>query len=804
MQPVNFWSSPLTWCQQQVDRYNPFGTPPPAPEPIQPAGCTLKAELVGVNRAVDGTFSITLGVSGNLGPVSLSLDNERFTPGLTLSGVSGQAVVVYVLELPRRCRTALYVELTAGLCSAPAVPTLSILNNTCGGAAGRIGLLEGVGAGLVALWYPATDGTGISSEVAPAYRSDQPVVGSVRLARANQLWCQSPPVPFVTAPPVCGCTAVGLGGITSLGSAVAGRLFSRRIALSGAAPFSLGIVQKPLWLSVAIDGPELVLSGTPASTDRVSLATVKIEVTNCPGLNGTFGGRVLLNESLPVRLDCSSVVAKWVVLAIRCRSCVSVPDWRVSRIKCLPVAPCESPAKNVVSSLTRTSGNKGQLTLNYATASDQLTVRLLIAGQATAFWSSQTAGGARTLAVNYDFPLTTGQYTLTVERTGQAQCRAEETGLSLAAAVAAPQLVCGFGEVILMAQNGVGSPDDRRSFSIPVGMFSGANLRYELWDTASGLNLTIGDEGGFATGQIVLSNYRVLDGVPRENPYTLLLTQGMPPQLRGMQVRAINAGGFANYDFPLTVMALPVSPELKGISVRMEQTGQDSYTLDFTTLYPVTITLTAQQQCVGDLLGHSGLSLPSDGGGNALSIPNLKKGAYMARITASTGAGLSVSMILPLVGQVILSPLNGGTPPVVETPVPVFGTHYEFVDSVVVPLDPEVVSVDGWWQRLVSGSDASNRVFLRMSLANGTGATVRVGWTIAGESTPRQNLSAQAVTGDPNGHQFGFDLNFTPGSVITLFVAPQKNGITYPEVSFFYTVPTGVTTPRAELYPLSA
>lgn len=81
-------------------------------------------------------------------------------------------------------------------------------------------------------------------------------------------------------------TCVPVGAINpSLPNAKVGEAYSFSIPLSGTAPFELGSVTKPSWMDIAIDGSDLVFSGTPTGDDVGTHIEVTVVVSNCGGDN---------------------------------------------------------------------------------------------------------------------------------------------------------------------------------------------------------------------------------------------------------------------------------------------------------------------------------------------------------------------------------------------------------------------------------------------------------------------------------------------------------------------------------------
>lgn len=78
---------------------------------------------------------------------------------------------------------------------------------------------------------------------------------------------------------VIGCIAGFISGTYTLPDAVTGVAYSYNIPIRGTAPFALGTVVKPAWMTIAIVGSNLVFSGTAgAITTDINIS---VEITNC-------------------------------------------------------------------------------------------------------------------------------------------------------------------------------------------------------------------------------------------------------------------------------------------------------------------------------------------------------------------------------------------------------------------------------------------------------------------------------------------------------------------------------------------
>lgn len=292
--------------------------------------CNLKATVQGVVETGGGRYSVTLAVTGNTEPVEISLNKKTYQPGLTVTGVQGKGVVIYVRQVyTRRCQTFVTVTLAnQSSCTPPAAPVLAITNNTCeAGASGKIAL-SNTPPGVTTYWYKSQNGTGTAATTPPAYRADAVVSGSVRFARLDDPTCQSPLTLFQTQPAPCGCQQVGFGAI-ELPAASVGQFYTRRIPLTGSAPFQLGAaLQKPSWLSARVEGSELVLLGVPLLADVTTGFDVSIPVTNCGTVTKPFSGK------LSVISSCAEVEPDLTYEDSHCRPCVTEASYRIAQIVC--------------------------------------------------------------------------------------------------------------------------------------------------------------------------------------------------------------------------------------------------------------------------------------------------------------------------------------------------------------------------------------------------------------------------------------------------------------------------------------
>lgn len=245
--------------------------------------------------------------------------------------------------------------------------------------------------------------------------------------------------------------------------------------------------------------------------------------------------------------------------------------------------------------------------------------------------------------------------------------------------VIAPALACPFGNIILKAQDGQGTPFDRLSFSIPDDTFTGTPvLAYGLFDQNTGEDLTVANESGFSDGRVVLSNYRSVEGETRENPYTLILTRFLPAGTRSLKLVAYNTAGQAEYNFQLIVQARPVVNNIGRVSVvaqRLADIVTKSFNLTVNAEQPITATLTAQSTCN---------TTPTQTGPTTLNgtdytklFQNLKGGLYKLKLQEAGGTFTEQTIDLSTYSSGKATSLS---PAKVVAPTPVtysFGPHYE-------------------------------------------------------------------------------------------------------------------------------
>lgn len=93
-----------------------------------------------------------------------------------------------------------------------------------------------------------------------------------------------------------GCTNVSIADVTFTPATV-GTPYSFSIPLSGTAPFVLSAITKPAWMTIAIVGSNVEITGTPDSVGSVDGEQVQFTVTNCDTGSTTFNQNLLILDS---------------------------------------------------------------------------------------------------------------------------------------------------------------------------------------------------------------------------------------------------------------------------------------------------------------------------------------------------------------------------------------------------------------------------------------------------------------------------------------------------------------------------
>lgn len=86
----------------------------------------------------------------------------------------------------------------------------------------------------------------------------------------------------VTVAPVCVGVAIS-GAPVYLPNAISGVDYNYVISLTGTAPFNISNIVKPAWMSIAVVGSTVEITGTPAGGDIGTGITVSFDLDNCSG-----------------------------------------------------------------------------------------------------------------------------------------------------------------------------------------------------------------------------------------------------------------------------------------------------------------------------------------------------------------------------------------------------------------------------------------------------------------------------------------------------------------------------------------
>ena len=109
-----------------------------------------------------------------------------------------------------------------------------------------------------------------------------------------------------------------------------------------------------------------------------------------------------------------------------------------------------------------------------------------------------------------------------------------------------------------------------------------------------------------------------------------------------------------------------------------------------------------------------------------------------------------------------------------------------------------ISAVDWRWERLVSGGDASNRVYTYYKSSGPIEIKMdqsSVGLGVSDYSTG----GIVTLSNDPGGYQYRFDINNAPGLNVIYYARLVGDAST--EISFTIHVPSGASTARTQLYP---
>lgn len=103
------------------------------------------------------------------------------------------------------------------------------------------------------------------------------------------------------------CTPVTIVGSPVLPNATVGVAYSYSFEVAGTAPFELGSIIKPDWMTISISGTTVSFSGTPAAEDEGDDIAVGFDIQNCaghgagsPSSSGTWGGDESFDDTIDV------------------------------------------------------------------------------------------------------------------------------------------------------------------------------------------------------------------------------------------------------------------------------------------------------------------------------------------------------------------------------------------------------------------------------------------------------------------------------------------------------------------------
>ena len=103
------------------------------------------------------------------------------------------------------------------------------------------------------------------------------------------------------------CTPVTIEGSPALPNATVGVPYSYSFEVAGTAPFELGSVVKPSWMTISISGTTVSFTGTPAEGDINTDIPVGFDIQNCsghgsgsPSSSGIWGGDVSFDDTIDV------------------------------------------------------------------------------------------------------------------------------------------------------------------------------------------------------------------------------------------------------------------------------------------------------------------------------------------------------------------------------------------------------------------------------------------------------------------------------------------------------------------------
>lgn len=102
---------------------------------------------------------------------------------------------------------------------------------------------------------------------------------------------------YVTVTVAATCTPVTIDDDIELPDAIEGIDYDFTIALSGTPPFALSNVIKPGWMTLLIDGSELLMGGTPGGLDAGTNPTISFTISNCDGAFVDFEDTIHVHQT---------------------------------------------------------------------------------------------------------------------------------------------------------------------------------------------------------------------------------------------------------------------------------------------------------------------------------------------------------------------------------------------------------------------------------------------------------------------------------------------------------------------------
>lgn len=112
---------------------------------------------------------------------------------------------------------------------------------------------------------------------------------------------------FTTVEELIPCIAVSIVGSPVLPDATVDEPFSYSFEVAGTAPFELGSIVKPGWMTISISGTTVSFSGTPTGGDVGTGIAVGFDIQNCaghgsgsPSSSGMWGGDVSFDDTIDV------------------------------------------------------------------------------------------------------------------------------------------------------------------------------------------------------------------------------------------------------------------------------------------------------------------------------------------------------------------------------------------------------------------------------------------------------------------------------------------------------------------------